>query len=560
MKEKIAMSGNERQKWALISVYSKAGIVDFAQALVALGWKILASGGTAKHLAAAGIEVRDVADLVGGGAILGHRVVTLSREVHAGLLARDCEEDRAELEALGVPFIDLACVDFYPLADAIAKPGADVASVVESTDIGGPTMVRSAGKGGRIVICDPEDRALVIELLSKQGDVNAEIRQWLRAKAEAIVAAYCLDAARFHSNGQFDGQVAQACQELAYAENRNQNPATLFRNISPRPSDPLALFNCKIDSGTPSYITMADGVNVISILRFAVQTFRRNCNGTAPYVAIVGKHSTPSGAAFSWESPREAVIKAFLGDSTAAMGGEFVANFPIDDELGELLFSVPEDLRAKVGREKWGLDVLFAPEFSSATVELLGKREKRRLLANPVLLDPPLPPDYWMRRPVPDGFIRQRAPHFILGRHDSGIDWRPAGKSLGPENFSTLALAQVIAWLVPSNTMALAKDGMLLALMPCQQDRMTCTRFLLEKAGSRHDTRDSVFASDGFFPYAEHQGDNSLEGPELLVEAGCIGGVVPADGQHLAEVQEYFAKRDLIVGYLQPEDRGFSRH
>src|SRR6185369_1955036 len=106
-------------KTALISVYNKKGIVEFAKELVGLEFKILASGGTAKELSNAGIEVTDVASLVGGGAILGHRVVTLSREVHAGLLAKDNEEDRAELEKLKIPFIDLVCVDLYPLGEQI---------------------------------------------------------------------------------------------------------------------------------------------------------------------------------------------------------------------------------------------------------------------------------------------------------------------------------------------------------------------------------------------------------------------------------------------------------
>ena len=131
-------------KKALISVYNKDGIVEFGKQLVDLGFDILASGGTAKTLSSAGITVTDVATLVGGGAILGHRVVTLSREIHAGLLAKDNSEDRAELEKLNIPFIDLVCVDLYPLTEEIAKADATLESVIEKTDIGGPTMMRSA--------------------------------------------------------------------------------------------------------------------------------------------------------------------------------------------------------------------------------------------------------------------------------------------------------------------------------------------------------------------------------------------------------------------------------
>src|SRR3990167_4721676 len=146
------------QRTALLSVFHKDGIVEFARELLELDFSLFASGGTARTLAETGIPVKDVAELVGGGAILGHRVVTLSREVHAGLLARDNEEDRAELENLGVPFIDMVVCDFYPLREEIAKEGATVDSVINQTDIGGPTMVRSGAKGGRIVVIDPLDR------------------------------------------------------------------------------------------------------------------------------------------------------------------------------------------------------------------------------------------------------------------------------------------------------------------------------------------------------------------------------------------------------------------
>src|ERR1700690_510917 len=110
-------------KTALISVYNKEGIVDFARQIQDLGFNILASGGTAKVLSEAGLEVTDVASLVGGGAILGHRVVTLSREIHAGLLAPDTEEDQAELKRLNIPWIDFVCVDLYPLSEEIGKIG-----------------------------------------------------------------------------------------------------------------------------------------------------------------------------------------------------------------------------------------------------------------------------------------------------------------------------------------------------------------------------------------------------------------------------------------------------
>jgi len=144
-------------KTALISVYHKDGIVEFASELKKLGWNIVASAGTAKVLADAHIPVQDIAQFVGGGPILGHRVVTLSREIHAALLAKETLQDMAELERLDIPRIDLVCVDLYPLEEVIKSSGATVKSIIEMIDIGGPTLLRSAAKGGRIVICDPSD-------------------------------------------------------------------------------------------------------------------------------------------------------------------------------------------------------------------------------------------------------------------------------------------------------------------------------------------------------------------------------------------------------------------
>lgn len=183
---------------ALLSVYNKTGIVEFAQGLVELDWAIYASGGTAKALLDAGVPVTDVAELVGGGAILDHRVVTLSREVHAGLLARPTvKRDMDEIESLGIPFIDLVCVDLYPLAEEISKEGSTPESVNEKTDIGGPAMLRSAAKGRRIVIAESSQRQKVLDWL-RASEPNADkIRRRLAQIAEIVAGDYSLRSARY---------------------------------------------------------------------------------------------------------------------------------------------------------------------------------------------------------------------------------------------------------------------------------------------------------------------------------------------------------------------------
>lgn len=178
------------QKNALLSVFDKTGIVEFARALIETGYFIYASGGTAKALSDAGVSVVDVATIV-GPPILGHRVVTLSREVHAGLLARDIPEDLAELARLNIPWFELVCIDLYPLEKEAARDGATMESIIEKTDIGGPTMIRSAAKGRRLVVTQPHQREEVLGRIRAGTDGSPIFRARLALVAEYHVAQYC---------------------------------------------------------------------------------------------------------------------------------------------------------------------------------------------------------------------------------------------------------------------------------------------------------------------------------------------------------------------------------
>ncbi len=182
---------------ALISVFDKEGIVPFAEGLNELGINLYASGGTAKAIAEAGVPVNDVVDLVGGEAILGHRVVTLSREIHAGLLA-DLDDDMhvEELEKLGIPTLGIVCVDMYPLDQAIAA-GGDEHSVIEKTDVGGPTMLHSAAKGRRIVLSRQDQRGIILEWLKTGQPDEENVLRTLATVAEQEVASYIDSSARY---------------------------------------------------------------------------------------------------------------------------------------------------------------------------------------------------------------------------------------------------------------------------------------------------------------------------------------------------------------------------
>lgn len=186
------------KRHALISVYDKTGVVEFAKGLVELGFAIIASGGTATVLRDAGLEVIDTTDLV-GEAILGHRVVTLSREIHAGILAKNTLEDQAELDRLGIPFIDLVCVGLYPLEDKINEEGVTEAEVIEMTDVGGPTMLHAAAKGRRIVLT-PEDYDEVLTWLRGGEEDPEEARREMAVNAEIAAAYHLIASANFLSN------------------------------------------------------------------------------------------------------------------------------------------------------------------------------------------------------------------------------------------------------------------------------------------------------------------------------------------------------------------------
>ncbi len=196
----LNMNTQTRKPTALLSVYDKSGVTDFARELQVLGFDILASGGTARHLKESGVEVRDVADFI-GDPILGHRVVTLSREIHAALLATDSAEDWVELAVLGIPRIDLVYVNLYPLQEEIRREGSTLESVIEKTDIGGPTMLRSAAKGRRLAVCRPSEIPFVLDVLrqwNRDKPFNPRHVSHLAAIVEMTVGEYSLASADFH--------------------------------------------------------------------------------------------------------------------------------------------------------------------------------------------------------------------------------------------------------------------------------------------------------------------------------------------------------------------------
>jgi phosphoribosylaminoimidazolecarboxamide formyltransferase / IMP cyclohydrolase len=185
-------------KRAILSVYDKTGLVEFAQGIAALGYELVASGGTARLLRQAGLAVLDVADVTGSPEMLGGRVKTLHPAIHGGILAQDTETDTADLAAQNIQPIDLVVCNLYPFSQTIAQPGVTLAEAVEQIDIGGVTLLRAAAKNfARVtVICDPADYVIVLDAL-RTGALDHDQRHKLAVKAfehtrdyDTAIAAY----------------------------------------------------------------------------------------------------------------------------------------------------------------------------------------------------------------------------------------------------------------------------------------------------------------------------------------------------------------------------------
>ncbi len=533
------------KKNALLSVYDKTGIVEFAQSLVELGWTLFSSGGTANTITAAGIPVTDVATLIGGKAILGHRVVTLSRQVHAGLLARELPEDLAALQREGIPWFGLVCVDMYPLKEEIENPESTFESVVEKTDIGGPTMLRSAAKGGRIVVCEACDRSRVIDWL-KAGEPNKkEFLTELMSKAEAVIAAYCLSSAIYHGKGTYAGLVAKLFRVCKYGENGHQTPAGLYIREN---DDPLAMDKFEVVAGTDlSYNNYCDIERTLQTMTHIAATFDVNYSAV-PLIAIAVKHGNACGAAIGL-SAEEVVNNMLDGDPLAIFGGFIMLNFPVTEKIAEniLSYGMPPDQRRL-------LDGIIAPFFDEGTVEMLKRKgDKCRFIENPALahLDYDSLDQAPRQRYVRGGTLVQPNYTFILDLDDTALV--KYGQATHEQEYDML-LAKAICDTSNSNTITLVSGGKLIGNGVGQQARVYGAQLALTRAdSSNHSILGASAASDSFFP--------QTDGVETLIEEG-IEAILSTSGSIKDKQVIKYCQENNIALYLIPDKdgRGFFGH
>lgn len=531
---------------ALISVWDKTGIEQFAKELSGLGWNIYASGGTAKAIKKAGVNVIDTSVLSGGGEILGHRVVTLSREIYAGILADDSKEHNKELEKLGIPRIDLVCVDMYPLIDEIKNQNSTEQSVVEKTDVGGPTLLHAAAKGRRIVVSRAGQRGEVIEWL-KQGKPDEDnFRKYLASKAEFEVADYMIASSNYLGGHDVSGSIGERVAAPNYGENPWQSKAGLY--VSKYIEDPLGIGNFELKDGIPlSYNNYTDVDRLLQTATHIAAGLQRNFK-KVPNIALGAKHGNLCGAGVS-ENTEIAIQKMLDGDRRAIFGGSILLNFPITKEVASTIMTY------KIDKGKRILDIIIAPSVDQEALSVLNRKNgKLRLLVNPALEQ--LSEDSIDRnqriRYVRGGILKQDNYKFIYDYQHPDIKW--SGKEVSSKQREDMIVAWAIGSTSNSNTICIVKDGQLLSNGVGQQDRVTSAELALMRANNAgHELKNSCAYSDSFFPFAD--------GPKMLAKAGVTAILTTRGSIRDDEVAEELASAGVSLCTLPDVlARGFFGH
>ena len=549
---------------ALLSVYDKTGIEIFANSLSELGWKIYASGGTAQTIREGGINVTDISELVGGNAILGHRVVTLSREISAGLLAdKNSDDDLKELSDLNIPVIDLVCVDMYPLEEAIAKTGSTKKDVIAQTDIGGPTMLRSAAKGNRIVLSHVSQREPVIEWLKNDRPDEDTFLYELAARAEYEAARYIQKSAQYLNSNQMSSFTAHMNVPTKYGENPQQADSAFFSDNRVNP-DPLGLDQFTHVKGMErSFINMTDIDRLLQTVTHIAAGMNLNFQ-KVPKIAVGVKHGNACGAGVS-ESTVEAVKKMLEGDTRAIFGGVIMINDEINKEVAETLMHYSMD-----GDHSRLLDGVIGSSVSEDALELLS-RNKLRVITNPALLNLTLSSIDNQRRirPVRGGVLEQPNYQFILDIH---ADYMQTYGEISDNQKKDLILGWAIGSTSNSNTITITKNGKLIGNGVGQQDRVGAGQLAITRTTSAlpeiEKTDSSLFLkvtldveklkgasaySDSFFPFPD--------GPGLLADVG-ITAILSSSGSVADQIVIDSLREKNVSVLLLPDKlgRGFYLH
>ena len=506
MLEKAA-PGEVRVRRALLSVSDKTGVVDFARGLSELGVEIVSTGGTSRALADAGIPVRAIEELTGFPEMMGGRVKTLHPRLYAGLLAR--RDDDAHLQAASeheIEPVDLVCVNLYPFEQTLARGDATEAEIVENIDIGGPTMIRAAAKNSAFaaVLVDPDDYASVLAQLRESGGLlSLDMRTRLATKAFALTARYDAAISTWCALRTYEGfpptwrDAYEKVADLRYGENPHQQAAFYARAGAPTH---LLDGVTQLHGKELSFNNLLD----LSSARELVEEL------DGPACAIV-KHNNPCGCALG-ETVQSAYERAFACDPLSAYGGVIVLNRPVDRVCAE---SLSEQF----------IEVLLAPGFDPAALEILTQKKNVRLLELP---DWPAPSHEVESKPVIGGQLVQTRDVVTETREQM----RVMGVTAQPTEaqWDDLLFAWRVCRHVRSNAIVIARDGATIGIGAGQTSRVDAVRLAVDKARVNQPEllAGSALASDAFFPFTD--------GPQLAIDAGVTAIVQPGGSVRDEEV------------------------
>ena len=484
--------------FALLSVSDKTNIEQLGAALVDAGYVLLSTGGTARALRAAGLDVTAVEDCTGHPEIMNGRVKTLHPKIHGGILGlRDVHA--GEAAAHQIPWIDVVVVNLYPFEATTANPDVSLAEAVEQIDIGGPTMIRSAAKNHRhvAVVTSPDDYDEVIAALRSDGEVGLELRTQLAIRAFQHTATYDgVIAAWLSQQHPTDDKPRETViplrhqQTLRYGENPHQD--AVFYATPGEGGRSLARIK-QLQGKKLSFNNLTD---LDGCLRAVYEFSQPAC--------VVVKHMNPCGAAVHVDGPGAAFQLALSGDPVSAYGGIVAFNRPL----------TAEDVRC-IRRARTFFEVIAAPGFDEEAKTLLQARAKIRVMA--------LPEDWATQRPSGTDARRVQG-GWLLQSWDVGeaVSWEVASKNHPDEaQQQTLDFAWRICRSVKSNAIVLARsvDGghCLNGVGAGQMSRVDSVRLAISKA--TREVAGSVLASDAFFPFPD--------GVELALENGITAFVQP---------------------------------
>ncbi|WP_324752666.1 bifunctional phosphoribosylaminoimidazolecarboxamide formyltransferase/IMP cyclohydrolase [Roseovarius sp. Pro17] len=474
---------------ALLSVSDKTGLIDLGRALASQGVELLSTGGSAKALRDAGLDVRDVADVTGFPEMMDGRVKTLHPAVHGGLLAlRDNDEHVKAMEQHGIGAIDLLVVNLYPFESTVAD-GADYDTCIENIDIGGPAMIRAAAKnhGFVNVVVDVEDYGpLLDEMTANDGGTTLAFRQKLAMTAYSRTAAYDSAVSTWMAAQQGDiaprrrtvaGTLAQV---LRYGENPHQS-ASFYTDGSARPGVATAR---QLQGKALSY-------NNINDTDAAFELASEFATADGPACAII-KHANPCGVARAG-TLKEAYMRAFDCDRTSAFGGIIALNQPLDGATAEEIAQI-------------FTEVVIAPGADEDARRIFEAKKNLRLLITEGMADPRAAAQ--TIRQVSGGYLMQDKDNGHIDASDLKVVTK---RQPTDAEMADLLFAWKVAKHVKSNAIVYVKDGATVGVGAGQMSRVDSCRIAARKSQDMADalglpaplTQGSVVASDAFFPFAD---------------------------------------------------------